>query len=304
MVVSEDYVLSNGVRIPKVGFGTWLISMEKSKEAAINAINTGYRLFDLGYENQKEIVKGIKATGIKREDIFIGTKINAFSKNYESCKNDIENHLKELELEYLDMLVIHSPEPWTDYKNGNHYFEENKEVWRALEEAYIEGKVRAIGLSNFEISDIENILKNCKIKPMINQILCHISNVPKKLIDFCKDNDILVEAYSPIGHGEILKNNIVVDMAKKYNVSPARLCIRYDLQLGLLPIPKAEQQKYIEDNAKLDFEIDDKDMEILNNIEQIKNYGESSIFPVYGGKMINPEKGEYEARDYKELNNE
>jgi len=172
-----------------------------------------------------------------------------------------------------------------EFREENRYFEENKEVWKSLEVAYKTGKVKAIGLSNFLQDDIENILESCEIKPMVNQILAHVSNTPIELIEFCQKNDILVEAYSPIAHGAILDNPEVKVIADKYGVSVAQACLRYDIQLGLVVIPKTANPDHMRNNAELDFAICDADMETLRNIEQIQNYGEHSFFPVFGGKL-------------------
>ena len=164
-------------------------------------------------------------------------------------------------LDYIDLMIIHSPKPWANFLGDEAYDEGNREAWRALEDAYKAGKLKAIGVSNFEISDLKNILENCTVKPMVNQILAHISNMPYELIQFCKENDILVEAYSPIGHGELFKNEAVAKMAKKYQVSIPQLAIRFSLQHGLLPLPKTANPAHMKNNADLDFEISEADME-------------------------------------------
>lgn len=169
-------------------------------------------------------------------------------------------------------------------------------AWCAMEKAYKAGRLRAIGVSNFQQVDIENLLQNGDVKPMVNQILAHVSNTPFALIDYCHKHDILVEAYSPMGHGEMMKNRLVQDMANRYGVSIARLCIRYCLQLGLLPLPKTANPEHMEANADVDFEISGQDMEILKNVERIRNYGEASLFPVYGGKL--DEKGKLYAKRF------
>ena len=187
-------------------------------------------------------------------------------------------------LDYLDLMIIHSPEPWAEFRSEKKYFEENKEVWRALEKAYEEGKVKAIGVSNFLQEDLENILSSCKIKPMVNQILTHISNTKKELIDFCKDYDILVEAYSPIAHGAALKNEKIQKMAEKYKVSIPQLCIRYTIELGLVSLPKASTKEHIIDNSKVNFKITEEDMKTLINMDTIEDYGNDDFFPVFSGK--------------------
>lgn len=164
-------------------------------------------------------------------------------------------------------------------------FEGNKEAWRALEDAYKAGKLRAIGVSNFKKVDLENILSSCIVAPMVNQLLVHASNTPFELLEYSKSKGILVEAYSPIAHGEVLKNQKVAAIAEKYGVTVPQLCIRYDLQLGTLPLPKTANSEHMRSNAQVDFMISDEDMEQLKKLEKIKDYGESSFFPVYGGKL-------------------
>lgn len=280
----EEYILNNGVKMPEIGLGTWLIDNEKIGEVVKNAISVGYRLIDTAqaYGNEEGIGKAIKECGLKREELFIATKIRAEYKSYEEAKKSIDESLQKMGLDYLDLVIIHSPQPWTDFReNEKRFFEENILVWKALENAYKEKKVRAIGVSNFLKDDLENILKNCEIRPMVNQILTHISNTNFELIKYCEENNIQVEAYSPIGHGALLNNETLVEMAKKYQVSVPQLCIKYVLQLGAIAIPKATSLEYLKSNINVDFEISKEDMEILKNVEKIKDYGKDSHFPVF-----------------------
>jgi len=178
-------------------------------------------------------------------------------------------------------MIIHSPQPWGNFRDGKHYEEGNVAAWKALEEFYKDGKIKAIGVSNFEKVDIENILAHGTVKPAVNQVLAHVSNTPFELIKYCESQGIAVEAYSPIGHGEILRNPALVEMAKKYNVSVPQLCIRYTLQLGLISLPKTAKIDHLKNNADVEFVISDEDMETLKNMERIKDYGDSKRFPVY-----------------------
>ena len=189
-------------------------------------------------------------------------------------------------LAYLDQMIIHSPQPWSEFRVEKRYFEENKEVWRALEDAQAAGKIRVIGVSNFLKDDLENLLSGCRVKPMVNQILLHISNTDLKLIDFCKSQGILVEAYSPIAHGEALKNPAIAEMAAKYHVSAAQLCIRYVIQLGTVALPKTANPEHMANNADVDFVISDADMEILKHMDHIADYGDFNMFPVFSGKPL------------------
>ena len=181
-------------------------------------------------------------------------------------------------------MIIHSPQPWDAFNGENRFFEGNLAAWKALEEAYEAGKIRAIGVSNFEQQDLQNLIGNGKVKPMVNQILAHVSNTPFDLIEFCQTEDIVVEAYSPIGHGKILDNETIKSIADKYSVSVPQLCIRYVLQLGLVALPKTGNPDHMKSNADVDFEISDADMDALKNIDPIKDYGGASMFPVYAKK--------------------
>ena len=287
MILDEKYALANGVEIPKLGLGTWFINDDDVAQAVKDAVKIGYRHIDTAqaYQNEKGVGDGIRTCGVKREELFVTTKLAAEVKSYAEAAASINKSLEIMGLDYVDMMIIHSPKPWMEYYDEDHYFEGNREAWRALEEAYNAGKIRAIGLSNFEQADIDNILKSCTVKPMVNQILAHISNTPKELIQYCVEHDILVEAYSPIGHGELLKNNELAEMARKYDVSIPQLGIRYCLELGLLPLPKTANPGHMKNNAEVDFAISNEDMEVLKNMKRIEDYGEASMFPVYGGTM-------------------
>ncbi|MBS6115558.1 aldo/keto reductase [Thomasclavelia spiroformis] len=285
-MMNEFFELSNGLKIPKVGLGTWLIDNDKVEEVVECALEVGYRHIDTAqaYGNEEGVGKAIRKSNIARQDLFITSKIAAEAKTYQEAYDSINETLNKMELDYLDLMIIHSPQPWQEFRDDNRYFKENKEVWKALETAYQEGKVKAIGVSNFLKDDLENILNSCQIKPMVNQILTHISNTKTELIKFCKENDILVEAYSPIAHGAILKNENIIAMANKYNVSVARLCIRYIIQLGLAALPKASSKEHLIDNLKIDFEISKEDMEALKSIKTIEDYGQDDFFPVFSAK--------------------
>ncbi|OUO71295.1 aldo/keto reductase [Thomasclavelia spiroformis] len=285
-MMNEFFELSNGLKIPKVGLGTWLIDNDKVEEVVECALEAGYRHIDTAqaYGNEEGVGKAIRKSNIARQDLFITSKIAAEAKAYQEAYDSINETLNKMGLDYLDLMIIHSPQPWQEFRDDNRYFKENKEVWKALETAYQEGKVKAIGVSNFLKDDLENILTSCQIKPMVNQILTHISNTKTELIKFCKENDILVEAYSPIAHGAILKNENIIAMANKYNVSVARLCIRYIIQLGLVALPKASSKEHLIDNLKVDFEISEEDMEVLKAIKTIEDYGQDDFFPVFSAK--------------------
>ena len=230
--------------------------------------------------------EGIRTCGVPREELFVVSKVAAEHKTYEEAKAGIDETLKKMGLDYLDMMIIHSPQPWVEVNQSeNRYIEGNRQAWKALEEAYNEGKLKAIGLSNFQIGDLESLVETAKVKPMVNQVLCHISNTPLELIEFCQKSNIAVEAYSPIAHGEILNQPEIKAIADKYGVTVPQLCIRYTLQLGAISLPKTANLEHMESNAEVDFTISAEDMETLKNFKKIESYGVSSGFPVYGGKM-------------------
>ena len=278
----DEFILNNGNKIPALAYGTWLIKNENASKCVKMAIEAGYTHIDTAqaYGNEEGVGIGIRESGVKREDIYVTTKVMAELKTYKKAKKSIDESLKRLGMDYVDLILIHCPQPWMLFRSKRRFFKENIEVWKALEDAYKEGKVKAIGVSNFLIDDLENIMNNCEIKPMVNQILCHIGNTPIDVIKFCQENDIVVESYSPIAHGAALKNPQIMEMAKKYNVSVAQLCIKYTLQLDTISIPKASSKEHIEDNAKLDFEISDDDMIELIKLNEM-DYGKDSFWPVF-----------------------
>lgn len=288
MILEEKFTLSNGVTIPKLGLGTWFINNKDVVQAVKDAAKLGYRHIDTAqaYGNESGVGEGIRACGISREDMFVTTKLAAEVKSYPEAVTSIDQSLKTLGLDYIDMMIIHSPKPWSQFLESDTYFEGNSEAWRALEEAYKAGKLRSIGLSNFEKADIDNIIASCSVKPMVDQILAHISNTPKELIQYNQNKDILVEAYSPFGHGELFKNPEVAAMAEKYKVSVSQLAIRYCLQLDLLPLPKTANPHHMKTNAEVNFVIAEEDIEFLKNVQQIEDYGEHSKFPVYGKNKV------------------
>lgn len=283
MILEETYTLSNGVEIPKLGLGTWMITESAAEQAVKDALQIGYRHIDTAqdYGNEAEVAAGVKASGLSRSELFVTTKLAARYKSHKDAVAAIDDSLQRMGLEYVDMMIIHSPQPWDVFGGADRFFGGNREAWRALEEAHIAGKIRAIGLSNFAEQDIDNILESCSIPPMVNQILVHAGNTPKALIDYSQDKGMLVEAYSPMGHGEVFKLGQIVEMAEKYGVSVPQLCIRYTLQLGLLSLPKTANPAHMKNNADVDFVIADEDMAVLKNMEKISDYGEASVFPVY-----------------------
>ena len=285
---NETMKLSNGVEIPQLALGTWLIDDDKAAAAVRAAIEIGYTHIDTAqaYENERGVGEGIRTSGIAREKLFVTTKVAAEHKDYKSAAEGIDESLRKMGLDYIDMMIIHSPQPWMEVnQSDNRYIEGNREAWRALQDAYKAGKLRAIGVSNFLKEDIDSLWEAAEIKPMVNQVLCHIANTPLELIRYCQEKGITMEAYSPVAHGEAMKIPAIAEMAKKYGVTIPQLCIRYDIQLGMIVLPKTANPAHMKTNTEVDFVISDEDMEILKAVDKIDNYGDSGFFPVFGGKL-------------------
>ena len=283
VILDETYTLAHGVEIPKLGLGTWFIDNGDAAQAVRDAATLGYRHIDTAqaYGNEEGVGEGVRTCDVPREQVFVTTKLAAEVKSFEEAAEAIKGSLATTGLEYLDMMIIHSPQPWTEFGGSDRYLEGNRDAWRALEQAYDAGKLRAIGVSNFQQSDIDNILAVCTVAPMVNQVLAHISNTPTELIAYSQGRGMVVEAYSPMAHGELFKNGQVAAMAEKYGVSLAQLSIRYTLQLGLLPLPKTANPDHMRTNADVDFEIAAEDMNVLKNLSRMEDYGDAAAFPVY-----------------------
>lgn len=282
--LTETYPLANGVRIPTLGLGTWFIDDGSAAEAVRQAIAIGYRNIDTAqaYGNERGVGEGVRTSGVPREELFVSTKLAAEIKDYPGATAAIDESLAKLGLDYVDLMLIHSPQPWNDFRGGD-YAEGNLEAWRALEEAHAAGRIRAIGVSNFLQTDQENVLEHGTVAPHVNQILVHAGNTPTELIDYCQARDIVVEAYSPIAHGEIVTNPDVAAIAERYGVSVPQLCIRYTLQLGTVSLPKTANPDHMRANAQVDFVISGDDMDTLRAMAET-DYGENAAFPVYSGK--------------------
>ncbi len=266
-IKDETFTLNNGSVIPSIGFGTAPLKGDEAYEAVLNALKAGYRHIDTAqaYQNEKDVGRAIADFGIAREDLFITTKLEASIKTYEGAIKALESSLENLNTDYVDLYLIHAPWPWDD-KYSNHK-EGNVEAYKALEYLYEIGKAKAIGISNFNVDDTKNILEHCSVVPQVNQIKYHIGHNQKEVHDYCSKHDILIEAYSPLGRGKILQHEVLVDMAEKYNVSTAKLSLRYILQKDVLPLPRSNNPKNISNNLALDFTLDKKDIESLDQLD-------------------------------------
>ncbi|WP_291072444.1 aldo/keto reductase [Empedobacter sp. UBA5637] len=244
----ENFKLSNGIEIPAIGFGTWLLEGEKVIEPLKIALTKGYTHIDTAaiYKNEKEIGTVLKAENVDRSKLFITSKCWNSERGYEKAMAAFEQTLADLQTDYLDLYLIHWPANETQFPDN--WAELNAGTWRAFEEIYKSGKAKAIGVSNFNINHLEALFETAEIKPMVNQIEIHPGHSQPELVDFCRQNDLLVEAWSPLGSGRILENELIVSLADKYNVSVGQICINYCLAKEILPLPRSSSEKNIEAN--------------------------------------------------------
>ena len=262
------FVLKNGVEIPYIGFGTWQIPNEEAFDSVTLALKNGYTHIDTayGYKNEENVGRAIREFDIAREDVFVTSKLEASMKEYDGVIEQFHETLDNLGFDYLDLYLIHAPRPWGikgDYTDGN------IQAWKAMETLFNEGKIRAIGVSNFSISDIQALMDNCDIVPMVNQIPFYVGRDQKELYAFCKKHGILVEAYSPLATGALLNSPELKMIADKYARTPAQVCIKYCLQKDTLPLPKSTNEGRIIENSQMDFEIDDADMKELEAMDDV-----------------------------------
>ncbi|RJX25695.1 MAG: aldo/keto reductase [Acholeplasma sp.] len=266
--IHEVYVLKNGVKMPKVGFGTWQVkSGDEAYQSVQMALKHGYIHIDTAaaYRNEASVGQAIKDSGLKREDIFVTSKLQSHIKSYQETLDAFDQTLKELGFDYLDLYLIHAPWPWNEI--GKNCDEGNVQAWKAMEKLYRDGRVRAIGVSNFSPKDIENILKHCEIIPHVNQIAYFIGNNQEETQAYCDTKGILIEAYSPLAIGYALSNPEIVKMAEKYQVTAAQLCIRYCIDKGTAPLPKSIHESRIIENTGLEFVIQPNDLKYLDSIK-------------------------------------
>lgn len=283
-MLTDTFTLNNGVRIPCIGYGTWQTPSDgTTKNCVISAIEAGYRHIDtaFAYGNEKEVGEGIKDSGIKREDIFLTTKHWVTERGYEKTVAAVETSLKLLDTDYIDLYLIH----WPAVKKLSDNWEKiNADTWRGFEKMYKEGKIRAIGVSNFEINHIDALLNTAEIRPSVNQLEFHPGFTQWENIKYMQSIGLTVEAWSPLGSGAVLGNERLREIAKKYNKDTAQLCVRFALQSGILPLPKSTSPERMKSNADVfDFTIDETDMNELLN------------FPLLGFSGFSPEEAPADA---------
>lgn len=267
--LNSTFTLSNDVEIPCVGFGTWQTPDGKvAYDSVKTAIDTGYRHIDTAaaYENEESVGKAVQDSNIKREDLFITSKLWNSERGYDKTIAAFNETLKLLKTNYLDLYLIHWPASETQFDNWD---EINVDTWRAITDLYKDGKIKAIGTSNFMPHHLKSLMET-EIQPMVNQIEYHPGYTQDETVKYCKENGILVEAWSPIGSGRLLENELLKEIAVKYSKTVAQLCIRYALQNDVLPLPKSVTPERIESNTQVfDFKITDEDMASINGMEDI-----------------------------------
>lgn len=267
-LLNKKVTLNNGVEMPVLGFGTWKLEEDAvCYDMVTFALDHGYRHIDTAqaYHNEASVGRAIRESSVVREEIFVTSKLSANTKDYEGSLERFETTMKEIGLDYLDLYIIHAPWKWSD--RGGDYSKENIDVWKAMEEIYQSGRVKAIGVSNFNVEELQNILDHCTIKPAVNQIYYYAGGTQDEVVEFCKKHDIAVVGHSPFGHGKILEHTVLKEMAAKYHRSVPQICIRYCLQKDVYPLPKTSHKEYAVMNADVDFEISKEDMILLDQIK-------------------------------------
>ncbi len=263
--LTDTFTMANGVKIPCIGYGTW---QTPDGETAVNsvkcALENGYRHIDTaaGYANEGSVGEAVRLSGVKREEIFITTKHWVTERGYDKTIAACEESLRQLGMDYLDLYLIHWP---MVEKCGENWREVNADTWRGFEKLYRDGKIRAIGVSNFLPNQLEALRLTAEIMPHVNQIEFHPGYTQPELVNYCKANDILVEAWSPLGCGKVLGDPTVNAIAQAHGKTAAHVCIRYALQHDVLPLPKSVTPSRIADNTNVfDFELTADEMKTLD----------------------------------------
>ncbi|CUH92314.1 aldo/keto reductase [Herbinix luporum] len=265
--INDYYVLSNGGKIPCIGFGTWkLPEADTTVDIIKTAIDCGYRHIDTAfmYGNEKSVGKAIRTCGLKRNELFVTSKLSNNSHGYEKTMKEFEMTMENLDIEYLDLYLIHWPRPLAI---RDMWKEANEGTWKAFEELYKAGKIKAIGVSNFLETHLEALLETATVAPMVNQLELHPQFVQRDIVEYCKNHRIIVEAYSPLIRGDF-SHPVLVETAKKYNKSVAQVLLRWSIQHGFIPLPKASKRERIIENADIfDFQLSDEDIEAMKVLE-------------------------------------
>ena len=262
--------LSNGVTIPGLGYGTYQTPPEDAYRAVTDALAVGYRHIDTAalYGNESGVGQAVKDSGLKREEVFITSKLWNTERGYDKTMAAFEKTLAELGTDYLDLYLIHWPA--NEKQFGQEAAALNLDTWRAFEDLYKAGKIKAIGVSNFMPNHLEVLLAQAEIKPMVNQIEVHPGWPQTEAIRYCQRNDILVEAWAPLGEAAALSNPVLAKIAAKYDHTPAQVCLRWEVQQGILPLPKSVHKERMAENTKLfDFELTEDEMDIIGALRNL-----------------------------------
>ena len=270
---SEYFTLTNGVTIPCIGFGTYKAAEGNSSDIILTAMEAGYRFFDTAsfYGTETYLSEALKRSNLSREDIFITSKVWKAEMGYNATLKTFERTLKNLDTDYLDLYLIH----WPRYSLEGEWKEVCIDTWKAMEELYKQGRVRAIGLSNFLPHHVDVILDNCTVKPMVNQLEVHPGYTQEAAVLYSREHDMLVQAWSPLGRQRVLQNPLIMKLAAKYNVSEAQICLRFLLQKGINVLPKSSSIERMRNNMDIfSFAISTEDMHRLNTLPQTGWSGE------------------------------
>ena len=266
-ILTDTFPLSSGRRIPKVGFGTWQIPEgPEAYDAVTEALRVGYRHIDsaLAYGNEQSVGRAIRDSGVPREEVYITTKLPAEIKDAKGARAAFETSMTNLDLGPIDLWLIHAPWPWQDM--GSDHRAGNIEVWKVFEEMHAAGRVRSIGVSNFDVEDLESLASGTEVTPHANQIRWFIGNTQPETTAYCHEHDILVEGYSPLATGKLLDDDRLSGIAEKYGKSVAQISIRYLLEKAVLPLPKSVTPARIQANAQLDFDLEADDLAALDRL--------------------------------------
>ncbi|MFP3156049.1 aldo/keto reductase [Lachnospiraceae bacterium ZAX-1] len=271
--LSDSYTLSNGVKIPCIGLGTWKTPADDvGVSSVLTAIEAGYRHIDTaqGYRNEESVGIAVKKSGIKREELFITTKLANDDHGYKETLVAFEQSMEKLDIDYLDLYLIHWPSPRAC---RDRWQEANVGTWKAFEELYEAGRIHAIGISNFQPRHIEELMKTARIAPMVNQIRLCPGDTQDDIVDYCRERNIFLEGYSPLGTGQVFEVPKMQALAKKYGKTIAQICMRWSLQRGYLPLPKSITPERIKENANVfDFELETADVQLIADLKGCVGY--------------------------------
>ena len=268
--LTDSFTMYNGKTIPCIGYGTYKTSEEDVYDAVIAAIKAGYRHIDTAafYKNEAGVGRAVRECGVPREEIFVTSKVWNTDRGYENTKKAFAESMERLGLEYMDLYLIHWPANKKQF--GDEAKKINADTWRALEELYTEGKIRAIGLSNFLPHHIEELMEGAKVKPMVDQIEFHPGWAQLEISEYCQKKDIVVEAWSPLGRKDALDNEVLREIGAKYQKGTAQVCIRWIMQHGILPLPKTVNPDRMAENADVfDFELTAEEMRTIDELENL-----------------------------------